>query len=265
MENWKYDHYIEQIRRTFHLKKNKRDFRVKKHENFAVTSLIHDTRLRELKPLTQHYVPLSNSNYALIDLYYPQIDLAIEIDEPHHLDNQDADKNRQEGIEKLIQCDFIRFNVDDGDIISQIEKAKLHIIKKMENLKSNGKLEEWKPIETLDIAEAKEQYTKTLFIKIKGQFKSEEMYNRYRGRWPLAEKKLSHINQVIVVHDRIISKVFKKPIFKRFPEDNKVFFEAEEDSNNKIIGNNITNWEYQITWTYSNDIDQLVKLKKKKQ
>jgi very-short-patch-repair endonuclease len=264
MEDWKYEHYIEQIRRTFHLKKNKKDFRVKKHENFAITSLIHDARLRELKPLTQHYVPLSDSNYALIDLYYPQIDLAIEVDEPHHLDNQDADEARQKGIEELIQCDFIRFSVDDGDIISQIEKAKLRIIDKMEVLKSKSELEEWKPIETLDIEEAKEQYSNTLFIKIKGDFKPEQMYNRYRGRWPLAEKKLAFINQVIVVHDRVISKVFKNPIFKRFEEDNKVYFEANEDSNSEIIGNNITNWEYQITWTYSNDIDELVKRKKKK-
>ena len=211
--------------------------------------MIHDVRLRELKPLTQHYVPLSNSNYALIDLYYPQIELAIEVDEPHHLEHQEADKERQAGIEKLIKCDFIRFSVDNGNIISQIEDAKLCIIETMEALKAKGELEEWKPVETLDIAEAKEQYTNTLFIKIKGEFKSEEMYNRYRGRWPLAKKKLPHINQVIVVHERIISKVCQNPIFKRFEADNTVYFEAGEDSNNEIIGNNITNWEYQISWS----------------
>lgn len=262
MEDWKYNHYIEQIRRTFHLKKNKKGFRVKKHENFVITALLHDERLRQLKPLTQHYVPLSDANYALIDLYYPQIDLAIEVDEPHHLDNQDADKERQKGIESLIQCDFIRFDVDAGNIISDIETAKKQMIEKMELLKAKGEFEEWKPIETLDIEEAKAQYKNTLFIKIKGEFKPEAMYNRYRGRWPLAEKKLPFINQVIVVHDRVISKVFKKPVFKRFEEDNKVFFEAVEDSNSEIIGNNITNWEYQITWTYSNDIEELVKRKK---
>lgn len=68
LSSWKYLHYIEQIRRTFHVKKNKKNFRIKKHENFIITSLIHDERLRELKPLTQHYVPLADKNYALIDL-----------------------------------------------------------------------------------------------------------------------------------------------------------------------------------------------------
>ncbi len=263
IQDWKYNHYVEQIRRTFHLNKNKKHFRIKKHENFVITALLHDERLRELKPLTQHYVPLSNSNYALIDLYYPQIDLALEVDEPHHLNNQKADAIRQEGIEDLIQCDFIRFDVNAGKIISDIEIAKKRMIEKMESLKAKGKFEEWKPIQTLDIEEAKAQYNNTLFIKIKGAFEPETMYDRYRGRWPLAEKKLPHINQVIVVHDRVISKVFKNPTFKRFEEDNKVFFEAEEDSNSEIIGNNITNWEYQITWTYSNDIEELVKPKRK--
>jgi very-short-patch-repair endonuclease len=263
MEDWKYDHYIEQIRRTFHQKKNKKGFRVKKHENYVITALLHDERLRELKPITQHYVPLSDSNYALIDLYYPQIDFAIEVDEPFHLDNKDADDKRQKRIEDLIQCDFKRFDVDEGKIISDIAKAKQQIIKKMEALKAKGAFEEWKPIETLDIDEAKKQYKNTLFIKIKGEFQPEQMYNRYRGRWPLAEKKLPHIKQVIVVHDRVISKVFKDPIFKRFEEDNKVYFEAEEDSQNEIIGNNITNWEYQITWTYSEDVEEAVKRKKK--
>lgn len=122
-----------------------------------------------------------------------------------------------------------------------------------------GQFEEWKPIETLDIEEAKEIYSNTLFIKIKGQFKPEVMYDRYLGRWRLINRKLKFIKRVIVVHDRFVSKVFLNPIFKRFEEDNKMYFEAEEDSNNAIIGNNITNWEYQVTVTYSNDIENLVK------
>lgn len=122
-----------------------------------------------------------------------------------------------------------------------------------------GQFEEWKPIETLDIEEAKEIYSNTLFIKIKGQFKPEVMYDRYLGRWRLINRKLKFIKRVIVVNDRFVSKVFLNPIFKRFEEDNKMYFEAEEDSNNAIIGNNITNWEYQVTVTYSNDIENLVK------
>src|SRR6056300_1158007 len=136
LSSWKYNYYVEQIRRTFHVKKNKKDFRFKKHENFIITSLIHDERLRDLKPLTQHYVPLANNNYALIDLYYPQIELAIEVDEPHHLDNIDKDKERQEKIEDLIQCDFRRFAISTEDnefntkLFSDIETVKREMIEK---------------------------------------------------------------------------------------------------------------------------------------
>ena len=268
LSSWKYLHYIEQIRRTFHVKKNKKNFRIKKHENYIITSLIHDERLRELKPLTQHYVPLADKNYALIDLYYPQIDFAIEVDEPHHLDHIDEDKERQKKIEDLFQCDFKRFAVatDENEfntlLFSDIETVKQEMISKMNELKSKDEFEEWKPIETLDIEEAKEKYTNTLFIKIKGQFKPEVMYNRYRGRWRLSKKKLPFIKQVIVVHDRVVSKVFLNPVFKRFEEDNKMYFEADEDSNNEIIGNNITNWEYENSRAYSNDIEGLTKIKK---
>ena len=268
LSSWKYLHYIEQIRRTFHVKKNKKNFRIKKHENYIITSLIHDERLRELKPLTQHYVPLADKNYALIDLYYPQIDFAIEVDEPHHLDHIDEDKERQKKIEDLFQCDFKRFAVatDENEfntlLFSDIETVKQEMISKMNELKSKDEFEEWKPIETLDIEEAKEKYTNTLFIKIKGQFKPEVMYNRYRGRWRLSKKKLPFIKQVIVVHDRVVSKVFLNPVFKRFEEDNKMYFEADEDSNNEIIGNNITNWEYENSRAYSNDIEGLIKIKK---
>lgn len=256
---WKYDYYLEQIRRTFHLKKNQKNFRVKKHENYVITNLLHDERLRDLKPVTQYYVPLSDANYALIDIYYPQINLAIEVDEPHHLENKAADLARQKAIEEKLQCKFIRFNVDEGNVISGLATAKEEMLELMKILKAKNEFAAWNPVETLDIEAAKEKYTNTLFIKIKGLFKPEEMYSRYRGRWPLAEKKLQHINRVIVVHDRIISKVFKNPTFKRFKEDNKVYFEAEEDTTSKILGNHITNWEYQITWTYSKDLERLSK------
>lgn len=264
MQDWKYDHYIEQIRRTFHQKKNKKGYRVKKHENYVITALLHDEELRELKPITQHSVPLSDSSYALIDLYYPQIDLAIEVDEPHHLDNKDADAERQKRIEELIQCDFKRFDVAKGKVISDIKRVKKKMIKKMNALKAKGKFEEWKPIKNLDLDRAKKKFKNTLFIKVRGEFKPEEMYNRYRGRWPLAEAKLPYIKQIVIVHDRIVSKVFVDPVFKRFPEDNKFYFEAKEDNQNKIIGNNIANWEYQITWTYSEDVEEIYKFRRRK-
>ena len=33
---------------------------------------------------------------------------------------------------------------------------------------------------------------------------------------------------------------------------------------NEIIGNNITNWEYQATWTYSEDVEESYKNRNRK-
>ena len=82
MENWKYACLVDQIHRTAY----------KRHENFVLGSLIHDPLLSELKVITQHYVRLKDSNYALIDIFFPQLNLAVEVDEPHHEGQRDSDQ-----------------------------------------------------------------------------------------------------------------------------------------------------------------------------
>lgn len=79
--SWKYEYLIKHIHRTVY----------KRHEAYIIGSLIHDAELAKLKPCTQFYVKRIDGGYALIDLYYPQIDFAIEIDELHHLNNLSID------------------------------------------------------------------------------------------------------------------------------------------------------------------------------
>lgn len=45
-----------------------------------------------------------------IDWYIPELKLAVEYDELAHETNQEADKARQEKIEKLLGCRFIRYS-----------------------------------------------------------------------------------------------------------------------------------------------------------
>lgn len=62
-------------------------------------------------------------NYR-IDLYIPQYNLAIEIDEEEHKYKQDYDTIRQKYIEKQIHCKFIRINEGEscGGVIARIVK-----------------------------------------------------------------------------------------------------------------------------------------------
>lgn len=62
-----------------------------------------------------------------IDLYLPKYKIAIECDETHHLTpaKKEADRRRQEKIEKNLDCYFIRFNPFEnyfniGNVINKI-------------------------------------------------------------------------------------------------------------------------------------------------
>lgn len=58
-----------------------------------------------------------------IDFYMPEHNLAIEYDEEYHKSQQDADRDREDYIATLINCDFIRVpEGEDGAAIVEIFK-----------------------------------------------------------------------------------------------------------------------------------------------
>ncbi len=46
-----------------------------------------------------------------LDGYCPMLNLAIEIDEPHHKDYLEKDLRRQNIIKQVLNCQFLRINV----------------------------------------------------------------------------------------------------------------------------------------------------------
>ena len=61
----------------------------KEKENYVVNAIWQRLDDLNIKPVTQQYVHFSKSNrYALIDLYFPQINYGVECDEAHHKDNK---------------------------------------------------------------------------------------------------------------------------------------------------------------------------------
>lgn len=89
-----------QIART-----NKKDY-----ENYVVTGIIHGIDDLNVKFVTQQYVKLS-SGKALADLYFPQINYFVEIDEGHHLTQLEEDKLRDAGFEYAIGVKPFRVDV----------------------------------------------------------------------------------------------------------------------------------------------------------
>lgn len=87
----------------------------KAYENFIVNAIYTKVGNPELMPVTQQYVknPNDSRGYYLLDLYFPQINFGVEIDEGHHCNemNQLKDEEREEAIKCAIECEEERIAI----------------------------------------------------------------------------------------------------------------------------------------------------------
>lgn len=245
--DWKYHHYISQLQRTTK----------KVHENFVVSSLFHDSRLSELLPLTQYYVRRDEKRYALVDLYYPQLHIAVEIDEPHHAFNADTDRIRESEVEIRSGCKFRRIRVADDDILAQIEKLKEDLVEEKNALNALGIFEAWAEPKSATFDELKTELKRTLFVKIKGKIPENSLLRRQTGAWRLADWKRQKVEMVVVVHDGVVTRAFSDIKWLRDPSrGNKWAYHGTEVDSLESIGSVLSGWSYQATAVYSNDIEQ---------
>lgn len=83
----------------------------KRYENFVVNAIYSKIDNPELVPVTQKCVRIPNSNnHYLLDLYFPQLNYAIEVDESHHFtpEQMEADRLRTEFVKKTLGCNVSR-------------------------------------------------------------------------------------------------------------------------------------------------------------
>ncbi|MDX2067058.1 MAG: hypothetical protein SFV55_01465 [Haliscomenobacter sp.] len=248
--NWKFDHYIAQLHRSLY----------KKHENFIINSFFQDPRLIELQPLTQHFVKRTDGEgkYALIDLYYPQIKVAIEIDEWHH--NAEKDAKRQADIEGNIKASFERISIDadntlQGDVIlEKIEAIKQKLLDKMAAAQAAGTWEAWKAPKRKKFEDLTKTMTNTLFLKIRGVIKPEELDGRQRGYWPLNNKRRLKVDKVVVVHDGVIERVLHQIKWHLASDGKKWGYSGEDQLESDLLGTVVEGWNWQRTVRYSDDV-----------
>lgn len=70
----------------------------KKTESYAISRIWHQLDDDRVKFVVQQYVRIDKDKYALADLYLPQLNIFIEINEPFHENNIERDKLRNEKI-----------------------------------------------------------------------------------------------------------------------------------------------------------------------
>ncbi len=116
----------------------------KKYENFVVNAIYSKIGNPELVPVTQQYVRSTTDprKYYLLDLYFPQLNYGIEVDERHHLaeDNMILDKVREEDIRSAISCEEGRIAIykkdnNDQSIMQSYEEISQQIDFEVEKIK----------------------------------------------------------------------------------------------------------------------------------
>lgn len=95
-----YEYVIRQLART----------KSKRHEQYIVTGIVHKLGRDDVKFVTQQYVKRA-SGRALTDLYFPAINLHIEIDEEHHGKQVEQDQLREADIIDATGHEIIRIDV----------------------------------------------------------------------------------------------------------------------------------------------------------
>lgn len=158
------DYVIRQLGRT----KNKR------YEDYVISRIIHLLNDLSLKFVTQQYVRRADAKIALTDLYFPQLDMHIEVDEGHHFIKStnlnytqqtfdqplyyilqtESDAIREQDIINITGHQILRINVfkdmhNQAITLDQIHAQIDHVIEKIRTKKiqmiNTGTFRAWEP------------------------------------------------------------------------------------------------------------------------
>jgi very-short-patch-repair endonuclease len=116
----------------------------KNYENYVVTGIWHQLNDLNIKFITQQYVTRPNG-FALTDMFFPQINFHIEIDEPHHKRNVENDLTRETDIIDATKHRIKRIAIteDLNDINNQIRETVSDILHLISSYKKENNFEDW--------------------------------------------------------------------------------------------------------------------------
>ena len=115
----------EEDRKSYVISRELRKTTGKGWEQYFLGQIINKFK-KQLEPICQYFRKVDNQR-ILIDLYYHQINLAIEIDEPYHSNQSKDDNNRQKKIIQTLGCNVYRIKVKDGNLNKQLDNLFTYI------------------------------------------------------------------------------------------------------------------------------------------
>ncbi|MDA7690850.1 hypothetical protein N8782_00485 [Methylophilaceae bacterium] len=134
------------------------------YEAYVTHRLFNALKSNDLRFSCQHYVKFEDGNYALLDMYFPDLNIQVEIDEGHHNNKKNiiSDEERQELVKQTIdglnslerngiltlKSDLEIFRVEIYDesslkSIEQIDKDIDDVIEKIKNIINDVKPSLW--------------------------------------------------------------------------------------------------------------------------
>ena len=95
----------------------------KNYENYILTRIWHKIDRTDLEPKTQQYISRPEK-YALVDLYFPQLNIIIEVDESHHDIKSEVtvDEIRDQDLIEAINPKIYHVNIEELETIENINK-----------------------------------------------------------------------------------------------------------------------------------------------
>ncbi len=160
MEKWKSNYVMNQLEKFGSMKK--------RFEMAIILSVITNDSNLEIRPALQFFVRRKPSEkIAYIDMYYPDIKLAIEIDEEYHDSRQDEDAERQQEIINALGCTFFRINAkkDSFNIGESISQINNEIDTRIKEQKNNGAFTKWTEPPTKTLRDLQSETQATIIIK----------------------------------------------------------------------------------------------------
>lgn len=98
----------------------------KKYENYCITRIIHKLDNLNIQFITQQLFKRPDGKYAYADLFFPQLNISIEIDESYHLNQEEADKKRSKDIIEIDKKIRKKYSCLDEIILDPIEEYRIN-------------------------------------------------------------------------------------------------------------------------------------------
>jgi very-short-patch-repair endonuclease len=120
----------------------------KDYENYVINAIWHSLHRFDLQPCTQQYIKRSDGRYALLDLFFPQINIGIECDEVYHRNNVDNDLKREMTMEDVLSsydetADFELFRIKMYVSLPEIDQHIQTVVSRINEKALSTKFESW--------------------------------------------------------------------------------------------------------------------------